>query len=1677
MRDIEGAKAGSSQKKPYRAPVSATSTQRMRIKYGISEGTIRGFGGDASYDDMLKRIYLDGTPIMSAEGEKLLDVTVEFREGSQDQEPINGLPSITVEHDVNVEVKLAAPVSRSFSRPETTSFDIRISIPTLYEGNDAGDSNAGLVQFKIDISTDGGPFIEADRFDIREKILNGFSNTYNVPVTKGLNHVVRVSRLNSEIVSDMSVNKLLVDAIIEVTDVRLRYSNTAILYLEYDAEQFSNVPKLEMQIFGKNDILVPANYNTNTRIYATTGAGTTNGVWDGTWKRDYTDNPVWIALDLMLARRYGLGDKIDLTMINKWELYGLAQYCDESVADGAGGFEPRFTCNNMYMQKSEDAYKVLKDLAASFRAKVVWDGEFITLLADTPRDPVFTFSNANVKDITYSSTQDSAQRNLINVQYYDRNNKYSSDVVMQRSTSNVLARGKVVDGNFTALGCTSRGQAQRIASYVMNTELYETELVSFTTGLEGGLVRLNDVIMLADNSVAGQTVGGRIAAVDGRSITLDRPIPDNVQAVATTRLVINQTDVKTQPISVVSISDDRLVAVLADDPPAGTEAGLVWALLTQDLVPQKFTITDTEFNAEEMTFSISAIQYNESKYAAIDGSARIVVPPISIVDYAMLRAPTIVVATYLTRIVQDASVCDIDISWAQSLNAVQYQVEFQKEGGAWRIIGRVQALALTLDNMYTGLYTFRVCAYDSLGNASPYTYSDPLLVAGKVLPPPLLTAYSVVGVLFGYQHTWIYPAHTEDSRSVRLRFTTVSPVTTPVQEWQYLDIAYPTATFTEQDVSTGLRTWFSAAIVDKYGSVGPYTVWQSAIPATDPQQVLDLLDGQITGSQLDQGLIADIAKGNTALIAAANASAAVTAETAARITAVKGVADGLTAETTQRQAGDASNLLAINTYKTSNDAALAAVRTETQANTTTNASQATQLTNLTTSVNGKADATALTALTTRVTTAETTLTSQGTALTQVSAITASKISYLIVTNRNGGTIAGNLSRGLYNSQKVRLVSLSRGLNLIAWNSDGTYGSLQVFDTYTTPQPKATELAAAILALPANQVFSVIGSDNIGTNPNTNADLLAAITNIGGGADYVAKWTGTALPLFTGKRGAAPATCIQHMFNGVANNEAIYYVLDMVGGTPSGFAGAPTIDESKFASAAALTALDAKVTQDGANIASLSSAQTALTNRMTTVEGTVATKADAAALTSLTSRVTNAEASITAQSTQLTNLNSSLTTTNNNVTAAQTAATNAASLAGSKGKVIVQTAAPNTSDRLAQNLWIDITGNANTPKRWNGSAWVAVTDKVATDAAAAAASALAVANTKADASALTNLSTQVTVIDGKVNAQATQLTSLSTTVGNNTASITSQQTSIDGINAKATIQVAAGGTVGGVALGNNGGVVDMIIRADKFAIAPPVSAGAGDTGKYAFQYRATSTTLPNGTVVPAGMYLDNASIGFIDASKINATDLSAISADLGTIKVGTANIADAAITNAKIGNAAITTAKIGDLQVDTLKIKDNAVTVPLFLEDANMISYRYASGTFVIGEVTLTGIKQGERVMVQMYSQSANGSIVLRNADAGGYAFAYLFLNDVQQAVIRTGADSSYYESNNAEGGGGGGTTVVIGNAFVSFGTNPTVYAFVSPSDNPKITIKVNSTRWFYIVKDVPLVFTTIGLKK
>ena len=1168
MYDVEGAKAGSKQKQPYRAPVSSTTNQRMRIKYGISEGTILGFGQNFTQADMLKRIYLDGTPIMSAEGEQLLDVVVEFRKGEQDQEPINGLPSLSVENGVGVEVKIASPVSRAFAREETTSFDIRVSVPQLYDGDAEGNSRKGTIQFRIEIATDGGAFVSAGDFTIKERILNGWSNTYTVAVPQGSTHTVRVSRLNSEVVSDFSVNRLILDAIVEVTDVKLRYSNIAILYLEYDAEQFSNVPKLEMQIYGKDDILVPSNYDSFAKTYATSGTGTTGGVWDGTWKRAYTDNPVWIWLDLITSKRYGLGERITLDLVDKWELYGLSQYCDAQVPDGQGGFEPRFTCNNMYLQKSEDAYRVLKDLAASIRAKTVWDGEFLSLLADVPREPVMTFSEANVKDISYSSTQDSAQRNLINVQYYDRTNKFTSDVVMKRNMQSINERGKVVEGNFTALGCTSKGQAQRIASYVLNTELYETEIATFTTGLDGFMPRLNDVIYLADSSVSGRMISGRVAAINGTQVTLDRALDPVITAGASTQLVLNRDDIQTAPIAITAISADRLTVTLASAPPDSTAVGLVWALLTADLVPRKMSITDIEFLPDEMAFAISAIEYNESKYAAIDGGARIVAPPISVIDYGMLKAPTIVTATYTVSIVQDINVCHIDVSWSQVSNAVAYQLEMQKDGGEWRVIGRYASLSATLENAYTGLYAFRVCAYDSIKNASPYRTSEGLLVAGKTLPPPVLDSYAVSGILLGYQHSWVYPAHTEDSRSVRIRKAFADPNTVLGQTYIVWDVAYPTNTFTEQGQQANLTAWFSAAIVDKYGIEGEYTTWQSAQTNNDPSELLELLNDSITESQLSQDLTTKIDKIDTFDQRIIDAEVAM-AEMEENVSGVLDSQDYIANE------------------------------------------------------------------------------------------------QLILAERVNGVYV-------------------RAFPKYIGSTEDFIGSTAYASVYTIQQAQIE--GDKVLATRIDVVEAALGEDFALFKEEIIADVQAA-----------------------------QATADDAFFSAT---------------TAQGVA-----DDALFNAATAQTAA--------------SNAQTAASN-------------------------------------------------------AQTAASNAQATA---------------------------------------------------------------------------------------TAAVTATTTLQTQVNGNTASIQTQQSSIDGINLQYTVKLDSNGYVSGFGLMNSGATSEFIVRANKFAIAPP--SGNGNTATYAFVYQATTSTLPNGTIVPAGLYLNDAFIGKLSASKIDADSLSAISANLGTLN---STAADGSRTN-------------------------------------------------------------------------------------------------------------------------------------------------------------------------------------
>lgn len=1304
--DVTGEKAGNKPKKPYRAEAAATTKQRMRITYGLTEGTALGFGRNFTENDMLKRIFLDGTPIMSSEGDKLLDVIVEFRNGSRDQPVINGLPSVTVENEVNVEVTQSSPVSRSFNRIENTSYDIRVSVPQLFDGDEQGNQRKGLIQFKVEVSTGGGAFAPAGTFEINERIVNGWSQTYNIKVASAAQHTIRISRLNSENVNEFSANTLVVESIVEVTDVKLTYPNTALLYLEYDAEQFSNIPKLEVRLFGKSDILIPANYDPVTRSYSTTGTGTTGGVWNGSFKRDYTDNPVWIWLDLVVSKRYGLGDKVTLDMVDKWQLYAVAQYCDQLVSDGKGGQEPRFTCNNLYLQKSEDAFKVLKDIASIFRSTTVWTGDQFTALADIPRDPVMTFSAANAKEIIYSSVNDSAQHNLVNAQYYDKDNKFTSRVTMKRDKENILRRDKVVDVQFTAIGCTSEGQAQRAAKYLLVSELNETELVSFTTGLEGALLRLNDVFYLADDAIAGRVTSGRVVAISGANVTLDRPIPAGLALAGATKLVLNRDDISTSPVNVIAVSQDRTVVTLAAAPPATTGVNLVWALITQDVVPQQFRVTDIKFNEDDLNYSISGIKYNKSKYAAIDDNARIINPPISIVENKLLKAPLTVVATYNVRIVQDINVSDCYVSWSQSENAISYQVEMQKDDDEWRIISRFTSLATTLENLYNGVYRFRVCAIDTIGNMSQYTYSAPLAIAGKTFPPPSLTSYTVAGILFGFQHNWSFPSGVEDSRAVRIRKAILDPAANPTQPLTNFDVAYPANTYTETNVAANTVCWFSAAIVDKYGVVGAWSSWVQATVDNSPDKIMDVLEGHIGLETLSQDLkdsltmtqntanqantvanaantaaqLAQTAASNAQTAANTAQTAANTAQTAANNAKTAADAAQTTANTANTTATKAAaditkeisdRIAAVSNESTARIAAINALNdgltTETQQRKDADSSLSTTITNNKASTDSAianvqtqvtSQASTISSQATQITSLDSRLTTNETATTQASAAAATA-----QTTANTAVDLANAASSQTTALRAEL-STGNGVNIILapFSDPQTVptmaGSLRTVTL--VPSPLRRNGKAYNIAFTANTATVYFGSSSVGSAPNGMGAAMTA------GAKYMLslwiKSTSGAVPNLKANVlyfRRDPATGTITTAGGVLTPQGTTntsFALDTTGrriSFKSLTAPSNTIGATYY-----LTGDNAVPAASGEYVVDWLMAEAALGDdkpASTWVAGSAdlgvindSLTANANAISSLTTRVTTAEGGISSNSTAITGLQNSLTTTNNNV---------------------------------------------------------------------------------------------------------------------------------------------------------------------------------------------------------------------------------------------------------------------------------------------------------------------------------------------------------------------------------------------------------------------------------------------
>ena len=937
--NIKGAKGG---EKKARQPVVATDTAQsktfIKILYGLSEGEVQGLANG------LKSVYLDDTPVQDDNGNSnFQNVTTDFRPGTNDQTYVEGFPDISSETAVGIELKSGTPWVRAISNLSLDAIRIRLKWGALREQNASnGDVNGYTIEYAIDVQTDGGTWTETLKTKVADKTSANYERSHRIDLPKASkNWQIRVRRITPNSTSEYISDKMYIEAITEVIDLKLSYPNTALFGLQYDAETFSNIAKIAIDLKGIK-LKVPSNYDAENRIYT--------GIWDGTFKRAYSNNPAWIYYDICTSKRYALGDRLTSSMLDKWSLYRLAQYCDQFVDDGKGGQEPRFTCN-IYLQSTEDAYAILTKLAGIFRAISFWDGNSIVCDADIPQDTYFTYTRANVIDghFEYLGTRARDRHTVAKVAWDNPNNRYKTEYEFVRDEKAISGPLGVRIVEIDAWGCTSQGQAQRAGLWALKSEQLETRTVSFKVGLDGYIPQPGRVIEIADELFAGRANGGRVSAVsaDHKTVTIDR---DNVVCRAGDRLVVNGEDGKAQARIVASISGRKITVTVAFDAIATQN---VWAVDAQDLKTMKFRVMSITQD-DKHQFSITALQYEPSKYDAIDFGAHIDDRPISIIN-PTVQAPVESVSISAENMVQQGlSVATMLIAWPQVTGATKYLIEWRKDDGSWLKLPITGNNSVEVQGIYSGNYEAKVTAINAFDVSSMPTYSMLTALTGKAGKPPKLAFINAEGILFGMKLNWGFP----NIGALDTAYTEIQVSPDGIANIAQLGLfAYPTTTHSIQGMQPNLTQKYRGRLIDRIGSIGEWSGWATGTTSADATAVLDILNGKITESQLHQDLQtkidtietidgsisgledsiqsakdsaqkanADLAIERQDRITAINSTVSkIDTEIADRETAITQVSDGLTK---QIKDGDTAVLQVVDTVKKSSDAGIAAVQSD-----------------------------------------------------------------------------------------------------------------------------------------------------------------------------------------------------------------------------------------------------------------------------------------------------------------------------------------------------------------------------------------------------------------------------------------------------------------------------------------------------------------------------------------------------------------------------------------------------------------------------------------------------------------------------------------------------------------------------------------------------------------------------
>ncbi|MBL4230108.1 host specificity protein J [Escherichia coli] len=593
---------------PREAKDNLKSTQLLSVIDAISEGPVEG------PVDGLKSVLLNSTPVLDSEGNtNISGVTVVFRAGEQEQTPPEGFESSGSETVLGTEVKYDTPITRTITSANIDRLRFTFGVQALVETTSKGDRNPSEVRLLVQIQRNGGWVTEKD-ITIKGKTTSQYLASVVVDNLPPRPFSIRMRRMTPDSTTDQLQNKTLWSSYTEIIDVKQCYPNTALVGVQVDSEQFGSQQVSRNYHLRGRILQVPSNYNPQTRQYS--------GIWDGTFKPAYSNNMVWCLWDMLTHPRYGMGKRLGAADVDKWALYVIGQYCDQSVPDGFGGTEPRITCN-AYLTTQRKAWDVLSDFCSAMRCMPVWNGQTLTFVQDRPSDKVWTYNRSNVvmpddgAPFRYSFSALKDRHNAVEVNWIDPDNGWETATELVEDTQAILRYGRNVT-KMDAFGCTSRGQAHRAGLWLIKTELLETQTVDFSVGAEGLRHVPGDVIEVCDDDYAGISTGGRVLAVNSqtRTLTLDREI--TLPSSGTT--LISLVDGSGNPVSVEVQSVTDGVKVKVSRVPDGVAEYSVWGLKLPTLRQRLFRCVSIREN-DDGTYAITAVQHVPEKEAIVDNGA------------------------------------------------------------------------------------------------------------------------------------------------------------------------------------------------------------------------------------------------------------------------------------------------------------------------------------------------------------------------------------------------------------------------------------------------------------------------------------------------------------------------------------------------------------------------------------------------------------------------------------------------------------------------------------------------------------------------------------------------------------------------------------------------------------------------------------------------------------------------------------------------------------------------------------------------------------------------------------------------------------------------------------------------------------------------------------------------